>query len=107
MLGDGCAVDQCAVAALQVLDPEAAIVLGDEAVPAGEGGVANGHLGRAYPANGNFSGGKVDDFVLERAGDYAGSWGYDSGGASCFTHGPGLGAGGCQAPAARTIRTDR
>jgi len=38
MLGDGCAVDQCAVAALQVLDPEAAIVLGDEAVPAGEAG---------------------------------------------------------------------
>ncbi len=37
MLGDGAAVDEGAVAALEILDLEVAIVLNNEAVAAGEG----------------------------------------------------------------------
>jgi len=46
-----------AVATLEILDLEVAIVLDNHAVAAGEGGVANGYLVRTYPANGDFSAG--------------------------------------------------
>jgi hypothetical protein len=96
MLGDDASVDEGAVATLEILDLEVAVVLDNEAVAAGEGRVADSYLVRAYSANGDFSGGQVDYFVLERASDYTQSWIHDSGESSCLTHARALGTVGLQ-----------